>query len=57
MANIYDFLIFFYLFIFRETGEHRRGKERERRRIPSGLPAVSVEPNEGLKLPNREIMT
>ena len=31
--------------------------ERERERIPSMLRAVSAEPNAGLNLMNREIMT
>ena len=34
-----------------------RSREREREKIPSRLCAVSAEPDEGLKLTNREIMT
>ena len=34
-----------------------RERERERERIPSRLRAVSTEPNLGLDLMNREIMT
>ena len=32
-------------------------RERERRRIPSRLRTASVEPDVGLELTNREIMT
>ena len=32
-------------------------RERERERIPSRLHTVSTEPNAGLELTNREIMT
>ena len=32
-------------------------RERERERIPNRLSAVSTEPDVGLKLTNREIMT
>ena len=35
----------------------RGGAEREGERIPSRLHAVSAEPNVGLKLTNREIVT
>ena len=35
----------------------RGGTEREGERIPSRLCATSTEPNAGLKLTNREIMT
>ena len=37
--------------------ESREGTESGRDRIPSVLHAVSTEPNVGLKLTNREIMT
>ena len=49
------FLMFIYLFWERERGERQREKERER--IPSRLLTVSAEPNTGLKLMNREIIT
>ena len=35
----------------------RVGAEREGERIPSRLDAVSTEPEEGLQLTNREIIT
>ena len=38
-------------------GEQGRGRERGRERITSRLCAVSMEPDVGLKLKNREIMT
>ena len=54
----YDFLfllLFFKcLFILRES---RVGAERGRKRIPSGLYAVSTEPDAGLELMNLEIVT
>ena len=58
-------LITFVLFIYfvREISacmhlsEGQRERERERERIPSGLCAVSTEPNAGLDPLNREIMT
>ena len=34
-----------------------KGRERGRQRIPSRLCAVSIEPDTGLELTNREIMT
>ena len=37
--------------------KQRRGRERGRERIPSRLCAVSTEPNTGLEVTNREIMT
>ena len=37
--------------------EQGRSRERGRERIPSRFHAVSAEPNVGLKLTNREIMT
>ena len=60
--------IFKYLFLFlrerehmceqkrREREEQKRSRER-RERIPSRLCGVSAEPNVGLYLMNREIMT
>ena len=54
--------IFFSIYLFferhRET-EHKLGRGRERRshRIRSRLQAVSTEPDVGLELTNREIMT
>ena len=41
------------------VGEGQRGREidRERERIPSRLCTTSTEPDAGLKLMNREIMT
>ena len=51
-----------YLFWERETERQRErmsrgGAGRGRERIPSSLRAVSMEPDMGLKLMNREIMT
>ena len=37
--------------------EAERERERERKRIPSRLHAVSADPDVGLNLINREIMT
>ena len=52
------FNISFFKFIyFEREREHKRGRQRGRERIPSKLHSVSVEPDEGLKLMNREIMT
>ena len=58
------FLLLLSLFILRERGREstsrggaERERERERERIPSRLHAISAEPNVGLKLMNREIMT
>ena len=50
------------MFVLRERkrqNEQGRGRERgeERERIPSRLHTVSAEPNAGLKLTNREIMS
>ena len=51
-------LFFKCLFIYFEGRRGRkRGRERERDRIPSRLDAVSTEPDVGLDLTNREIMT
>ena len=64
-----NFFLFFngYLFIFERERERestctrmRRGgaeREGESERIPSRLPAVGAEPDAGLDLTNREIMT
>ena len=52
--------MFIYLFIWRERERMRAGeaqREKERERIPSRLHAVSAEPNTGLKLMPREIVT
>ena len=48
-----------YLFIFEREKVHTswRGAEREGERIPSRLCTVSMEPDEGLKLTNRETTT
>ena len=58
------FIAFFnvYLFILRERERERERAEegqrqREGERIPSKLHAVSAEPDAGLKLTNREIVT
>ena len=53
------FLMFISLFILRESTQLGEGdRERERReRIPSRLRAVNADPNVGLHLINREIMT
>ena len=44
-----------YTTLFRSGGERER--ERERERIPSRLHIASAEPNVGVDLRNREIMT
>ena len=44
-----------YLFVLRREGQRKRGERRER--IPSGLHAVSTEPDAELDPTNREIMT
>ena len=52
--------LFFSLFILRERESNwgrERERERERERISSRLRAVSTEPDAGLDLINREIMT
>ena len=55
------FLIFFSTFIYfwdRETEHERgRGRERGRHRIGSRLRAISPEPDAGLELTDREIVT
>ena len=56
--NACHFIYFRCLFIYLERqSEQRRGREREGERIPSRLPTASVEPDSGLELTNREIMT
>ena len=58
MVSILYFLKKFILFILREREREREeSRERGRERIPSKLHTVIVEPNEGLDLTNREIMT
>ena len=60
-----NFFKFIYLFLRekeRETERQRendreKGRERERERIPSRLCRVNTEPNVGLHLTNRKIMT
>ena len=62
---IYYFSAFFFFFLFWslfiwETERERVGerqRERGRERIPSRLHTVTVEPDVGLKLTNRKIMT
>ena len=52
--------MFIYFERKRERAEEgqKKERERERERTPSGLRAVSTEPDdEGLELTNREIMT
>ena len=53
--------MFIYLFFLRER-EQGRGRERERggdteSKAGSRLPAVSIEPDMGLELTNRELVT
>ena len=62
--NILIFFFFFfnvYLFILERQGErwraNRGGAEREEDRIPGRLPAISTEPDAGIKSINCEIMT
>ena len=55
-----NFLFFFFKFIYlreRERAQTGWGRERRRDRIPSRLCTVSTEPDLGLELVNREIMT
>ena len=56
------FLFFYFLFVLREREpenacEWGTGRDRGRERIPSQLHAVSAEPNVGVELTNREIVT
>ena len=51
---IYFFNVYLLFEIEREWG---RGRERGRQRIPSRLCTVSTEPNMGLELMKREMMT
>ena len=52
------FSMFLYFERERDRGSERgRGRERGTERIPRRLRAVSAEPDVGLKLTNREIMT
>ena len=54
----YSFLkILLSLFILRDRHSTSGGKEKGRERIPSRLHIVSTEPDAGLELTNREIMT
>ena len=53
-TNVYDFYFYFLKFIYFEQG---RGRERGRQGIPSRLLTASTEPDTGLDLMNREIMT
>ena len=51
---------FKFIYFERERERERvqgRGREKGRARIPSRLHTVSAEPNIGLELTNREIMT
>ena len=52
-------IIYMFLFIFERESvcEQGRGRERGRQRIQSRLCADSNEPDVGLRLTNREIMT
>ena len=53
-----DMLVLFLMFIYLEReGERTQGRGRERERIPRRLHTVSADPNMGLELMNREIMT
>ena len=54
-----SFLFFFFLrlFILREREQGGRGEQRERKRVPSSLFTVRVEPYVGLDPTNHEIMT
>ena len=55
---IHSFILNVYLFIFREkVCASAGGAERDGKRIPSRLCALSAEPDMGLDLMNREIMT
>ena len=54
-------MAFCHLFIYferdRDSTSRRRTERGERERIPSRFRAVSTEPDAGLELTNREIMT
>ena len=45
------------IFLFERESKGGRGRERERETISSRLRTVSREPDAGLRLTNREIMT
>ena len=49
----------YFLNLFLRVIERKQGRDREREgdRIPSRLRAVSVEPDTGLELTNREVVT
>ena len=56
----YRLSIYFIIYFERERAwgnEWRRGRERDRERIPSKLHAVSTETDTGLEPTNHEIMT
>ena len=59
VEHIFDTFLNVYLFILRHRERERAGEgQRERRkRIPSRLRTISVEPDTGLDPMNREIMT
>ena len=53
-----DMLVLFLMCIYLEReGERAQGRGRERERIPRRLHTLSADPNMGLELLNREIMT
>ena len=54
---IYFLKMLMYSFREKACKQGRPERERERERIPSRLPAVSAEPDSGLELTDREIMT
>ena len=52
------FFKFIYLFLERQREyKQGRGREREGERIPRRLLTVSTQPDAGLELTNREVMT
>ena len=57
LCSVFCILFYFFKFIYLREREWGRGRERGRERIPSRFHAVSAEPNVGLELTNREIMT
>ena len=60
-VEMFDFFFFFYVYICERESRHvhasRDGPEREGQSFQSGLCADSRQPDVGLELTNREIMT
>ena len=54
--NVDFFIVFIYL-VLREREREREGRAKTERENPKQAPAISAEPDAGLDLINREIMT